>query len=41
MSTKPVAEAIRIESESGPTDETKSVRVRRGVYSLRNTPGIT
>lgn len=39
MSTKPVAEAIRIESESGPTDETKSVRVRRGVYRLRNTPG--
>jgi sulfite reductase beta subunit-like hemoprotein len=32
-------QALRHETESGPTDETKSVRVRHGIYSLRGRPG--
>ncbi len=39
MSATSVADAIRLEELSGPTDETKSIRVRRGVYSLRGRPG--
>ena len=30
---------MRTESESGLTDETKAVRVRHGIYSLRGQPG--
>ena len=32
-------QSLRIESESGLTDETKAVRVRHGIYSLRGQPG--
>ena len=32
-------QALRIEAESGLTDETKSVRVRHGIYSVRGQPG--
>ena len=32
-------QALRHETESGPTDQTKAVRVRHGIYSLRGRPG--
>jgi len=32
-------QSLRTESESGLTDETKSIRVRHGIYSLRGQPG--
>ena len=31
--------ALRRETRSGPTDETKAVRVRHGIYSVRGSPG--
>ena len=32
-------QALLNEAESGPTDETKAVRVRHGIYSVRGQPG--
>ena len=32
-------QALRREAESGLTDETKFVRVRHGIYSVRGQPG--
>ena len=34
-----LAEALRQEVQTGPTDTTKSLRVRHGIYSLRARPG--
>lgn len=34
-----LAEALQQEIQAGPTDATKSVRVRHGIYSLRGNPG--
>jgi sulfite reductase beta subunit-like hemoprotein len=35
----PLAEALRQEIRTGPTDATKSLRVRHGIYSLRGKAG--
>ena len=34
-----LAEALQQEIQAGPTDATKSIRVRHGLYSLRGKPG--
>jgi len=34
-----LAEALRQEGQAGPTDATKSIRVRHGIYSLRGKAG--
>src|ERR1700690_879296 len=34
-----LAEALRQEVQTGPTDDTKGIRVRHGIYSLRGKPG--
>ena len=34
-----LAEALRQEIQTGPTDATKSIRVRHGIYSLRGKAG--
>jgi sulfite reductase beta subunit-like hemoprotein len=39
MSIEAVDQAIRQETGTGSTDATKSARVRRGVYSMRDKPG--
>lgn len=35
----PLTEALRQESQTGPTDATKSIRVRHGIHSLRGQAG--
>jgi len=35
----PLAEALRQEVQTGPTDATKGIRVRHGIYSLREKAG--
>ena len=39
MSSEQLEQALRKEVESGPTDETKAIRVRHGIYSVRGQPG--
>ena len=34
-----LAEALRQEIQTGPTDATKGIRVRHGIYSLREKAG--
>ncbi|PAW77805.1 MAG: hypothetical protein B9S32_09385 [Verrucomicrobia bacterium Tous-C9LFEB] len=40
MSFEPISQAIQQEATAATTDQTRSVRVRRGVYSMRERPGF-